>query len=181
MDPIDLEEQDIDDEMDEEEEEEEEEDGPKFIDASVPGYTFVPVSFSGEDASSGEEEEIRYGRNSLGLKTSTYILFAFPQASIQFFSSKAAADIIPRIHGLLGVGHGAETPLCHLQVLLPLGRASRVAHRDVSQEQMRLDVSTLLGNILRRGNVQVAPREATQGMGLRRYCTSCSNTHKYIK
>ena len=59
MDPIALEEQDIDDEMDEEEEEEEE-DGPKFIDASVPGYTFVPVSFPGaEDASSGEEEEIR--------------------------------------------------------------------------------------------------------------------------
>ena len=58
MDPIDVEEQDIDDEMDEEEEEEE--DGPKFIDASEPGYTFVPVSFSGEDASSsGEEEEIR--------------------------------------------------------------------------------------------------------------------------
>ena len=81
MDPIDLEEQDIDDEMDEEEEEEEEEDGPKFIDASVPGYTFVPVSFSGEDASSGEEEEIRYGRNSVGLKTSTYILFAFHQYS----------------------------------------------------------------------------------------------------
>ena len=61
MDPIALEEQDIDDEMDEEEEEEE--DGPKFIDASVPGYTFVPVSFPGaEDASSGEEEEIRYNR-----------------------------------------------------------------------------------------------------------------------
>ena len=65
MDPIELEEQDIDDERDEEEEEEEEaeEDGPKFIDASVPGYTFVPVSFSGEDASSGEEEEIRHGRH----------------------------------------------------------------------------------------------------------------------
>ena len=59
MDAIELEEQDIDDEMDEEDEEEEE-DGHKFIDASVPGYTFVPVSFSGEDASSGEEEEIRH-------------------------------------------------------------------------------------------------------------------------
>ena len=89
-------------------------------------------------------------------------LLLFP--SIQFLSFKATADIIPRIHGILGVGHGAETPLRHLQVVLPLGRASRVAHRDVSQEQMRLDVSTLLGNILRRGNVQVAPREATQGI-----------------
>ena len=75
MDPIELEEQDIDDEMDEEEEEEEEEDGPKFIDASVPGYTFVPVSFSGEDASSGEEEEIRHGRHCHGLTMSRVILY----------------------------------------------------------------------------------------------------------
>ena len=67
--------------------------------------------------------------------------------------SQAAANIVPRVDGLRGVGHGAEAPLHHLQVVLPLGRAPRVTHRDLAQKQMRLDVSTLLGDILRRGDV----------------------------
>ncbi len=72
MDPLELEERELDDEMDEgegeegeegeqaeEEEEEELEEGEmRYVDASHPGFTFVPVNFDdAEDASDEEEEE----------------------------------------------------------------------------------------------------------------------------
>ena len=53
--------------------------------------------------------------------------------------------------------------MLHLQVVLLFRRAPRVSRGDVSQEQVRLDLSALLSHFLRRGNVQAAPREAAQG------------------